>query len=604
MCNECNESDEKLLLARISIAILTGILGLATSNGILYVLAYILIGYDVIHSAVHNLCRKKYFDEKLLMTIASIGAIAIAEYPEALCLMVLYQLGEFLQDKAIDSSKHSISKLLKIMPDYANIEENGEIKHISPNEIKIGDIIIVKAGEKIPIDGTIIDGNAIVDTSNITGESLSELKKAGDYILSGCINTNGFIKIRAEKLYKNSTVSKIIELVEKAKNKKSKTEKLITEFAKVYTPAVVIVAIFIALIPLFNSSSEYSLWIDRALTFLVISCPCAFVISVPLTFFAGIGRLSKSGILVKGSNYIEKLAKTATIVFDKTGTLTTGHLCIKDINSFIESEDELLRLAAYTEYYSNHPIAKIIRDAYNGEINTNLISDFTEIAGQGVKINLDGEDIYTGTKDLENNKKDKNISVYILKNGKTIGNITFSDDIKNSATSAITSLKKMKIKTAILTGDNSNNAEYIANILGIDEYYSELLPQNKVEKLEEIITRTKGSTIYTGDGINDAPVLTRSDAGIAMGAIGTDAAIEAADIVISDDNLEKIPLAIKISKKTLEIAKENIAFAIIIKALFLLMGAAGVITMWGAVFADVGVTLIAILNSLRTLKVK
>lgn len=613
------ENNERIILSRIVLAILLFITAmLFTHSTILKCtvlgMAYLIAGYDIIFKALKNIIKGQVFDENFLMGIATIGAIGIKEYPEAVMVMVLYQIGEYLQDKAVEKSQNSITELMDIRPDYANIEKNGDLTKISPYEVKIGDTIIVKTGEKIPIDGIIIDGTATLDTSALTGESRPKEVKIGDEAISGCINTNGLLKIRVTKEYGQSTVSKILDLVENASSKKTKTENFITKFAKIYTPVVVLAALFLAILPPLIFGSNFSVWINRALTFLVISCPCALVISVPLGFFAGIGGASKCGILVKGSSYLELLSKPETIVFDKTGTLTQG--CFKVVK-IVQQEDttkeELLELTAYAESYSNHPIALSIKKAYDKNIDKNRISEISEIAGNGVRAEINGCSILVGN---ENLLKNHNISyqkanetgtiVYTAKNSKFLGYIVISDKLKEDAQKAIIELKKLKLQTVMLTGDTEESGLTVAKELNIDKAYAQLLPIDKVDKIEDIIEqKTKNkSVIFVGDGINDAPVLTRADVGIAMGGLGSDAAIEAADVVIMDDKPTKVATAIKIAKQTLTIVKENIAFALGIKVLFLILGAFGFVTMWGAVFADVGVTLIAVLNSLRALKIK
>lgn len=613
------ENNERIILSRIVLAILLFITAmLFTHSTILKCtvlgMAYLIAGYDIIFKALKNIIKGQVFDENFLMGIATLGAIGIKEYPEAVMVMVLYQIGEYLQDKAVEKSQNSITELMDIRPDYANIEKNGDLTKISPYEVKIGDTIIVKTGEKIPLDGIIIDGTATLDTSALTGESRPREVKIGDEAISGCINTNGLLKIRVTKEYGQSTVSKILDLVENASSKKTKTENFITKFAKIYTPVVVLAALFLAILPPLIFGSNFSVWINRALTFLVISCPCALVISVPLGFFAGIGGASKCGILVKGSSYLELLSKPETIVFDKTGTLTQG--CFKVVK-IVQQEDttkeELLELTAYAESYSNHPIALSIKKAYDKNIDKNKISEISEIAGNGVRAEINGCSILVGN---ENLLKNHNISyqkanetgtiVYTAKNSKFLGYIVISDKLKEDAQKAIIELKKLKLQTVMLTGDTEESGLAVAKELNIDKAYTQLLPIDKVDKIEDIIEqKTKNkSVIFVGDGINDAPVLTRADVGIAMGGLGSDAAIEAADVVIMDDKPTKIATAIKIAKQTLTIVKENIAFALGIKVLFLILGAFGFVTMWGAVFADVGVTLIAVLNSLRALKIK
>lgn len=613
------ENNENIGLARVILAIVLFSLAMIFTSAptfkiSLLGISYLIAGYDILIKALKNIIKGKVFDENFLMGIATLGAIGIKEYPEAVMVMVLYQIGEYLQDKAVEKSQNSITELMDIRPDYANIEKNGDLTKISPYEVKIGDTIIVKTGEKIPLDGIIIDGTATLDTSALTGESRPREVKIGDEAISGCINTNGLLKIRVTKEYGQSTVSKILDLVENASSKKTKTENFITKFAKIYTPVVVLAALFLAILPPLILGSNFSVWINRALTFLVISCPCALVISVPLGFFAGIGGASKCGILVKGSSYLELLSKPETIVFDKTGTLTQG--CFKVVK-IVQQEDttkeELLELTAYAENYSNHPIALSIKKAYDKNIDKNRISEISEIAGNGVRAEINGCSILVGN---ENLLKNHNISyqkanatgtiVYTAKNSKFLGYIVISDELKEDAQKAIMELKKLKLQTVMLTGDTEDSGLTVAKELNIDKAYTQLLPIDKVDKIEDIIEqKTKNkSVIFVGDGINDAPVLTRADVGIAMGGLGSDAAIEAADVVIMDDKPTKVATAIKIAKQTLTIVKENIAFALGIKVLFLILGAFGFVTMWGAVFADVGVTLIAVLNSLRALKIK
>lgn len=613
------ENNENIVLARVILAIVLFSLAMIFTSAptfkiSLLGISYLIAGYDILIKAIKNIIKGKVFDENFLMGIATLGAIGIKDYPEAVMVMVLYQIGEYLQDKAVEKSQNSITELMDIRPDYANLEKDGDLIKISPYEVKIGDTIIVKTGEKIPLDGIIIDGTATLDTSALTGESRPREAKIGDEAISGCINTNGLLKIRVTKEYGQSTVSKILDLVENASSKKTKTENFITKFAKIYTPVVVLAALFLAILPPLIFGSNFSVWINRALTFLVISCPCALVISVPLGFFAGIGGASKCGILVKGSSYLELLSKPETIVFDKTGTLTQG--CFKVVK-IVQQEDttkeELLELTAYAESYSNHPIALSIKKAYDKNIDKNRISEISEIAGNGVRAEINGCSILVGN---ENLLKNHNISyqkanetgtiVYTAKNSKFLGYIVISDKLKEDAQKAIMELKKLKLQTVMLTGDTEDSGLTVAKELNIDKAYTQLLPIDKVDKIEDIIEqKTKNkNVIFVGDGINDAPVLTRADVGIAMGGLGSDAAIEAADVVIMDDKPTKVATAIKIAKQTLTIVKENIAFALGIKVLFLILGAFGFVTMWGAVFADVGVTLIAVLNSLRALKIK
>lgn len=622
MCKHHHEHEEensKLKLAKIGlsfliflIAILSNIQGWGKFS--LYLVAYIIAGGDIIVKAIKNIIKGEIFDENFLMSIATIGAFSIKEYPEAVMVMVLYQIGEYFQDKAVDKSKKSISELMDIRPDYANVEENGQLTKKSPKEINIGDIIVVKTGEKIPLDGTIVEGSAIVDTSALTGESIPQTLSINDNAISGCINTNGLLKIKVTKKYSESTVSKILELVQHASSKKTKAENFITKFAKYYTPIVILCAVLLAIIPTIVFGGDFQTWLSRALTFLVISCPCAIVISVPLGFFAGIGGASRQGILIKGSSYLEMLSRPDTVVFDKTGTLTKGCFKVVKISPQPEtSKDELLKLTAYAENYSTHPIAQSIKKEFDEVIDADKISDVQEIAGNGVKAIVQDATILSGNKKLMRTfnidyiqATENGTIVYTAKNNKFLGYIVISDEIKDNAKTTIENLNKNKINTVMLTGDNKNTADYVANELGLTNVYSQLLPADKVEKLEEIINHKdkNKNVIFVGDGINDAPVLTRADIGIAMGGLGSDAAIEAADIVIMDDKISKIPTAIKLSKKTMSIVRQNIFFAIGIKLLFLIFGAIGFITMWGAVFADVGVTLLAVLNSLRALKQK
>ena len=554
----------------------------------LFLVAYLIVGMDVLLRAIKNIFKGQIFDENFLMSLATIGAICIKEFPEAVMVMILYQIGEYMQDRAIDKSKDSITALMDIRPDYANL--NG--KKVSPTEVKIGDIIAVKTGEKIPLDGIVVSGKASIDTSALTGEALPKNVKAGDEVISGCINLNGILEIKVTKLFGESTVAKILELVENASSKKAKAENFITKFARYYTPAVVIIACIIAFIPPF--------YIERALTFLVISCPCALVISIPLSFFAGIGGASSKGILIKGSSYIEILSKAKVAVFDKTGTLTKGNFKVVEISS---DNPDLLRYTALAEAVSPHPIAEAIREAYkekyNAEISTN--NEIEESAGYGIKAKIEGKEILVGNAKFVNTTPVNKAGtvVYVAIDGVYQGYIVISDTIKNDTKFAIKTLKKLGLKTEMLTGDSRINAQNVATEIGIDEYYAELLPNDKVEKLENAISSSKGSLIFVGDGINDAPVLTRADVGIAMGGLGSDVAIEAADIVIMDDKPSKVALAIKMAKKTMLIVKENIVFALGVKLLFLILGGLGFVSMWGAVFADVGVSIIAILNSIR-----
>lgn len=610
------QENNKLAIAKLVISIVIFVTATilhptGLNRLLIYFSAYLIAGGDVVLKAIKHILKGKVFDENFLMVLATVGAFTIGEYPEAVMVMVLYQIGEMLQDYAVEKSKKSISSLMNIRPDYANIVVNSELIKKNPEDVKIGDTIVVKTGEKIPLDGIVINGHASIDTSALTGESVPKCLKTGDNAVSGCINTNGVLTIKVEKEFGESTVSKILELVEHASSKKAKAENFITKFARYYTPAVVFGAVALAILPpLFIQGAQFSTWLQRALTFLVISCPCALVISVPLGFFAGIGGASRNGILIKGACYIEALSKPYTVVFDKTGTLTKGTFAITSINPVKNiTTDYLLKVSAYAENYSNHPIASSIKNAFAEKIDKDLINNVEEIAGNGVKATVNGKEILAGNCKLMKmfniayiEAENIGTSIYIAENGKFIGSITISDELKSDSKLAIEKLNKKVKQTVMLTGDSKTPAEYVAKELGIKNVYSELLPSQKVEKLEELIEAKQGSVIFVGDGINDAPVLTRADVGIAMGGLGSDSAIEASDVVIMTDEPSKVSKVISIAHKTMTIVKENIAFALGIKALFLILGAFGFVTMWGAVFADVGVTLIAVINSLRALK--
>ena len=581
---------------------------------VMFLAAYIIAGGDVLFTAIKNIFKGDFFDENFLMGVATLGAFGIKEYPEAVMVMILYQIGEYFQHRAVEKSRRSVTELMDIRPDYANVEEKSGLVKKSPEEVKIGDVIVVAAGEKIPLDGVVIEGEASMDTSALTGESVPRKIAAGDEAVSGCINTNGLIKIQVTKEFGSSTVARILELVENAGSKKTKAENFITRFARYYTPAVVVAAVVLAFLPPLLTGGGFSIWIERALTFLVISCPCALVISVPLGFFAGIGGASRCGILVKGSCYLEALANPDTVVFDKTGTLTKG---VFNVTAVKPQEgitpEELLKYTAMAENYSSHPIAQSLKRAFGKGINTESIRDVEELAGFGVRASVEGDEILAGNSKLMDKysvvfekAEESGTVVYTAKNRKYLGYIVISDVIKEDSPAAIKALKKLSVKTVMLTGDNPDTAEKTAEILGLDEYHAHLMPEDKVEKLEELIAKKQQnrSVIFVGDGINDAPVLTRADVGIAMGGLGSDAAIEAADAVIMDDSPSKIALAVSAARKTMSIVKQNIVFALLIKALFLILGAVGLMSMWGAVFADVGVTLLAVLNSLRALQVK
>ena len=588
----CEHSEEKLDTRRVAVSFaLIAVLFIAGFwCKYFFFAAYIIAGLEVLKDALKNIAKGQVFDENFLMSIATIGAICVGEYPEAVMVMLLYRIGEYFQDKAVEKSRHSISELMDIRPDYANLDG----KKVSPESVKIGDIITVNTGEKVPLDGIIKEGQASIDTSALTGESIPKSVKAGDAISSGCINCDGVLKIKVTKLFEESTVSKILNLVENASAKKAQAEKFITKFAKIYTPVVVILALIIAVIPPLILSTSFIVWVKRALTFLVISCPCALVISIPLSFFAGIGIASRKGILIKGSNYMEVLAKASAVVFDKTGTLTEG---VFKVTQIVSDNPDILKYAAYAESSSSHPIAKAIKAAYGKEIPEN--NDIKEIAGMGIKAFVDGKEVLVGNSKLIKVEPIDTMGtvVYVSIDRKFQGYIVISDEIKKDSYSAIANLKKSGIFTEMLTGDSRVASEKVEEILGLDKVYAELLPENKVEKIEELISTSKGRVLFVGDGINDAPVLTRADVGIAMGGLGSDAAIEAADVVIMDDKPSKVVDAIEIAKKTITIVKQNIVFAIGVKVLFLILGGLGLMTMWGAVFADVGVTFIAVLNA-------
>lgn len=581
----------------------------------LFIISYIIVGGDVVKRAVKNIFKGQVFDENFLMSIATIGAFFIGEYPEGVAVMLFYQVGELFQSYAVGKSRKSIASLMDIRPDYANVKKGDGLVKVDPDEVQIGDIIVIKAGEKIPLDGKVIEGSSMIDTSALTGESVPREVEVGSDILSGCININGVITAEVTKEFGESTVSKILDLVENASSKKSNSEQFITKFARYYTPVVVIIAVFLAIIPpLVIDGATFSDWIYRALAFLVVSCPCALVISIPLSFFGGIGGASKKGVLVKGSNYLEALAETEIVVFDKTGTLTKGVFNVQEIHPEGVSKEELLELTAHAESYSNHPISLSLKRAYSKEIDNRRISDVEEISGHGVIATVDGKKVMAGNIKLMKMMdipyfKGELIGtiVHVAVNNKYIGYIVIADEVKEDSAQAIKELKAANIKqTVMLTGDNKSIGSKVAKELGLDKVYAELLPADKVEKLEELFSQKskKGKLAFVGDGINDAPVLARADIGIAMGGLGSDAAIEAADVVIMTDEPSKIATTMKISKKTLKIAHQNIVFAIGIKIIVLILSAFGITTMWAAIFADVGVTIIAVLNAFRALNVK
>ena len=584
-------------------------------NNIIYILSYLVVGAEIVWKAIRNILRGKVFDENFLMTVATLGAFGIGEFPEAVAVMLFYQVGELFQSYAVDKSRKSIANLMDIRPDFANVKRENQITKVNPDEVKIGETIVVKPGEKIPLDGVVIEGTSMLDTSSLTGESIPREINSGDEVLSGCINQNGLLTINVTKEFGESTVSKILDLVENASSKKSKSENFISKFAKYYTPIVVMIAVILAIIPPFFLGWEsFADWLYRALSFLVVSCPCALVISIPLGFFGGIGGASKIGILVKGSNYLEALSSVETVVFDKTGTLTEGTFEVQKIEAIGISQEELLKLAAHAESYSNHPISLSLKKAYHQEINSNLISKTEELSGLGIHAEIEGKDILIGNEKLMTEKQipytkcnEIGTILHVAIQEKYAGYIVIADKIKKDAKQTIQNLKANHIKqTVMLTGDRKMVGESVAKELGIDKVYTELLPSGKAEKLEEIMKgkTQKEKVAFVGDGMNDAPVLALADIGIAMGGLGADSAIEAADIVIMTDEPSKIVNAIKIANKTMRIVKENILFAILIKLAVLLLSALGLSTMWEAVFADVGVSMIAILNALRALKIK
>lgn len=580
---------------------------------LLFVASYLVIGGEVIWIAIKNISRGEIFDENFLMSIATLGAFFIGEYPEAVAVMLFYQIGEMFQGYAVSKSRKSISSLMNIRADYANVLRNGEEAKVDPQNVSIDEVIIIKPSERIPLDGIVLDGTSFIDTSALTGESVPREITVGDEILSGAINNNGVLKVKVNKEFGESTVSRILELVENASNKKAPTEKFITKFSKVYTPIVVVIAILVAVIPpLVISGETFSVWIYRALSLLVVSCPCALVVSIPLGFFSGIGAASKKGILVKGGNYLEALKDSEIVVFDKTGTLTKGVFNVTEINPKNISKEELLEITAMGESHSNHPIAISIAKAYGKEINKEEIKDYKEISGHGIEVTINDNDVLLGNVKLMkvNNIEFDEIDsigtiVYVAINGQYKGNIVISDEIKENVDIALRELKNVGIKkTVMLTGDNKRVAEKVAKSIGIDEVYSELLPGDKVSKVEEILDKNnqKGKVLFVGDGINDAPVLARADIGVAMGGIGSDAAIEAADVVLMKDKVEAIAEAIRVSRRTNKILWQNIIFSLGVKIIVMILVVLGLTNMWAAVFADVGVTLIAVLNSMRIIR--
>ena len=624
-----NKKQKRNLIRIIVAAILMIVLHFAPVSGMvrfgLYLVPYLIIGYDILWKAFKGVKNRQPFDESLLMAIATLGAIILAvyedgDYTEAIGVMLFYQIGEWFQSYAVGKSRRNISELMDIRPDYANVErENGQLEAVDPDEVEVGTIIVVKPGEKIPIDGEVVEGTSTLNTSALTGESLPREVEAGDEVISGCININGLLKIRTTKEFGESTVSKILDLVENASSRKSKAEDFISKFARVYTPAVVAAAIALALVPPFvrmgfmGVPADWDVWIYRALTFLVISCPCALVISIPLSFFAGIGGASKAGVLVKGSNYLETLSKVKTVVFDKTGTLTKGVFQVTAAHPQEMSEKELLHLAAHVERYSTHPIAASLRAAYPNESDSCRVEAVEEIAGEGIRAHVNGNVVCVGNSKMmeavgaewyDCHRHAAGTVIHVSINGRYAGHVIISDVVKETSKAAIAALKSVGVaKTVMLTGDAKEVADAVAKELGIDQVRSELLPADKVQNVEELLMENKGNgnLAFVGDGINDAPVLTRADIGIAMGAMGSDAAIEAADVVLMDDDPMKISQAIRISRKCLAIVNQNTWFSIGIKLVVLLLGAVGIANMWFAIFADVGVMILAVLNAMRAL---
>lgn len=625
MVNDMTKKQKKMLYRIIVTFLLFAVLMVCEHTGrmdgwnkivlfVIYLVPYLVIGYDIVYKAARNISHGQVFDENFLMMIATFGAFGVGEYSEAVAVMLFYQVGELFQGYAVGKSRQSISDMMDICPEYANIEEDGVLKQVDPDDVEVGSIIVVKPGERIPLDGIVVEGESLIDTAALTGESVPRSAKVGDEIISGCVNGSGTLKVKTTKEFDDSTVAKILELVENASSKKAKVENFITRFAKYYTPVVMIGAVILAILPPLILGGGWAEWIQRACIFLVISCPCALVISVPLGFFGGIGAASKIGVLVKGSNYLEAVAEMTTIVFDKTGTLTKGEFKVTDVITENGSKEELIELAALGEGYSNHPIANSIREAYGKELDLNRVTNTEEIAGHGIKAVIDGKTVLLGNEKLMKSEsifytpcKSMGTVVYVACNGVFEGAVVISDTIKDGAKEAIHDMKQVGVRhTVMLTGDRKEAAETVAQTLGIDEVHAELLPGGKVEQVEALLKaeKEKERLAFVGDGINDAPVLTRADIGIAMGSMGSDAAIEAADIVLMDDDVTKIASVVRIARKTLRIVKQNIVFALAIKALVLILGALGMANMWEAVFADVGVSVIAILNSMRTLNEK
>ena len=582
---------------------------------VLYLIPYGIIGWDVLWRAIRNIKNGQVFDENFLMSVATVGAFGCGEYPEAVAVMLFYQVGELFQSVAVDRSRKSISALMDIRPDYANIEQNGELVQVDPEEVSVGDVIVVKAGERVPLDGTVLEGTSSLDTAALTGESLPRDVQAGDEVVSGCVNLTGVLHVKVNKPFGESTVAKILDLVENSSSKKAKAENFITKFARYYTPAVVFAALVLAALPPLLGMGPWLMWVQRALNFLVVSCPCALVISIPLSFFGGIGGASKQGILVKGGNYLEALAQAGIVVFDKTGTLTKGTFEVTAVHPQQVGEGELLELAALAERFSDHPISRSIQAACQSAPDPNRVTDAKEIAGHGVRAVVDGKTVLAGNQKLmdqfhipfEDTCHHVGTIIHVAVDGVYMGHIVISDQVKEGAKETLRDLKAAGVrKTVMLTGDSQAVGQAVARQLGLDEVHAELLPGDKVDQVERLL-QSKGpkeQLVFVGDGINDAPVLSRADIGVAMGAMGSDAAIEAADIVLMDDDLKKLPVAVRIARKTLRIVRENIVFALAVKFLVLILSAVGVANMWWAVFADVGVSVIAILNSMRMLNAK
>lgn len=604
----------KIILAALIFAVALYVPALTKYKDYMLIVAFLIVGLEIVLAAVKNVIRGKVFDESFLMSLATIGAFYLTEYAEAVGVMLFYQIGEYFQARAVDNSRKAITELLDLQAEFANLNTPEGLVQVAPEELEIGQIITIKPGEKVPIDGEVISGYSYLNTAALTGESLPAEVTVGSEILSGCINLQGVLEVRVLKEYDDSTVAKILELVENASNNKAETEKFISKFAKYYTPVVVVIALLLAIIPpLFFSGALFQDWLYRALTFLVISCPCALVLSIPLSFFGGIGAASKAGILVKGSNYIETLSKIKNIVFDKTGTLTEGKFSVVSVNSANCSQEKLLELVAHAEVYSNHPIAKSIQEAYGKQIDTKRVDKLEDLPGFGIVAEVDGKKILLGNEllmaknlitipQIEGSANSEVTELFVAIEGVYAGYLEITDKIKKDAEKTIALLKKMSIDTNIFTGDTNKVAEAVARKLAINKVYSKLLPQNKLEKLEELLQQQKiGKIMFVGDGVNDAPVLARADIGVAMGAMGSDAAIQAADLVIMDDSLEKIVVAINIAKQTMQVVKTNIVFVLTVKFMVLVLGFFGLASIWLAIFADVGVSVLAILNSMRLL---